>query len=319
VSLAALITALRASRGFMHKQDIAPALARLGLGGASPIAVGDDCAAIPDGGSFLLLAIEGFVEDFVAADPYFAGYCGVMVNLSDIAAMGGRPIAVVDAIWSDGASAAGPVLAGLGEAAARYGVPVVGGHTNVRAAGPQLAVAILGRAHKLLTSFAARPGQVLIAAIDLRGAMRPRGPYWDASTTQSPAALRAALELLPRLAESGLSAAGKDISMAGIIGTALMLCESSRVGATIDLAAIPRPPEMPLERWLPAFPSFGYLLTATPENAAAVLAHFAAGGVAAAVIGRIEPGTRVRLTLQDEDSDIWDFAQAGLIGVNDLA
>jgi hypothetical protein len=37
------------------------------------------------------------------------------------------------------------------------------------------------------------------------------------------------------------------------------------------------------------------------------------------VIGGIEPGTRVRLTLQDEDSDIWDFAQAGLIGVNDLA
>ena len=35
--------------------------------------VGDDCAAIPDGDGYLLLAIEGFINDFVAADPWFAG------------------------------------------------------------------------------------------------------------------------------------------------------------------------------------------------------------------------------------------------------
>ncbi|MFH7168792.1 AIR synthase related protein, partial [Klebsiella pneumoniae] len=73
---------------------------RLGIGrlGARGLAVpaGDDCAAIPDGDGHLLLAIEGFLDGFVAADPYFAGFCGVMVNVSDIAAMGGTPVAVVD-------------------------------------------------------------------------------------------------------------------------------------------------------------------------------------------------------------------------------
>ncbi len=316
MSLDELVTSLRTSRGFAHKQDIAPSLARLGLGGESAIAVGDDCAAIPDGDGFLLFAIEGFVEDFVAADPYFAGYCGVMVNLSDIAAMGGRATAVVDAIWSTSADEASPVLDGLGAAAARYGVPVVGGHTNTRARAALLSVAILGRSKKLLTSFDATPGEVLVAAIDMRGALRPSGPYWDASTGQDPAALRAALELLPALAEQGLSRAAKDISMAGIIGTTLMLCEASRVGAVIDIDAIPRPPGVALEAWLKAFPSFGFLLTATSENAPALLAHFAAGGIAAAVIGEIDDTSQVQLTLGGERAQFWDFAAAGLIGVN---
>ncbi len=53
------------------------------------------------------------MNEFVAGDPWFAGWCGAMVNISDIAAMGGRPIAVVDAIWADGEADAAPVLAGL--------------------------------------------------------------------------------------------------------------------------------------------------------------------------------------------------------------
>src|SRR5580704_12202726 len=62
--------------------------------------VGDDCAAIPEGDGFLLFAAEGMLESFVADDPWFAGYCAVMVNLSDIAAMGGRSLAVVDILWT---------------------------------------------------------------------------------------------------------------------------------------------------------------------------------------------------------------------------
>ena len=88
-SLAGLI---RESRGLRHKADIAPVMQRLGIGAGDAVAVGDDAAAIPDGNGYLLLAIEGFVEDFVAADPWFAGYCGIMVNVSDILAMGGRPM-----------------------------------------------------------------------------------------------------------------------------------------------------------------------------------------------------------------------------------
>ncbi|MDE2083124.1 MAG: sll0787 family AIR synthase-like protein, partial [Burkholderiales bacterium] len=241
MTLDELADTLRASRGFAHKRDIAGAVAQLRVAGDAQVRNGDDCAAIPDGDGHLLFAIEGFVEDFVAQMPWFAGYCGVMVNVSDIAAMGGRAIAVVDALWSTDAAHAAPVLQGLAAAAERYGVPLVGGHTNQRAASGQLAVAILGRATRLLTSFDARPGDALVMAIDLRGEFMEPHPFWNASTSAPAARLRADLAVLPDLAESGLCDAAKDISMAGAVGTTLMLLEGSGVGGTINVDAVPRP------------------------------------------------------------------------------
>jgi AIR synthase-related protein len=314
MNLAAITTALQNARGIAHKADIAPVLARLGLHGDATIAVGDDCAAIPDGEEFLLFAIEGFVPEFVADDPYFAGYCGVMVNLSDIAAMGGRPVAVVDALWSRDAAQAAPILAGLKDAADRYGVPVVGGHTNSRAGAEMLSVAVLGRARKLLTSFDARPGQNIIAAIDLRGRMRDPAPYWDASTTAPAARLRADLEILPAIAEAGLCRAAKDISMAGIAGTLLMLLEASKLGGFIDLAAIPRPAEIPLERWLLAFPSFGYLLSVAPQDSDEVIACFTQRGIAAGVIGGTDDSRNVTLRHGAAVQNFWRFEEKALTG-----
>ncbi len=71
--LEALAATLRASRGLAAKQDISAIAARLGISGASAVPVGDDCAAIPDGDGYLLFAIEGFMNEFVAGDPWFAG------------------------------------------------------------------------------------------------------------------------------------------------------------------------------------------------------------------------------------------------------
>jgi AIR synthase-related protein len=314
MELEAITTMLREARGVAHKADIAPVLARLNLGAATAIPIGDDCAAIPDGDGFLLLAIEGFMPEFVAADPHFAGYCGVMVNLSDVAAMGGRPIAVVDAIWSEGEANAAPILAGLAQASSRYGVPVIGGHTNTRVTSNLLSVAILGRAKTLLTSFDAKPGQNIIAAIDLRGAMRDPQPYWDASTKAAPATLRENLEILPEIAEQKLSAATKDISMAGVVGTTLMLLEASRLGGVINLAAIPKPAHIPLERWLLAFPSYGYLLSVAPENTQAVLNKFMKSGIAAATIGTTDASRIVRLRDGKEEATLWRFSDAALVG-----
>ena len=101
LAISALAQRLRRSSGIAAKSDIAAVAASLGLSGDDVIPVGDDCAAIPDGDGYLLFAIEGFMNEFVAGDPWFAGWCGVMVNISDVAAMGGRPIAVVDAIWAE--------------------------------------------------------------------------------------------------------------------------------------------------------------------------------------------------------------------------
>ena len=127
VALDSVVATLRDSRGLAAKRDIAAVTSRLALSAESVIAVGDDCAAIPDGDGYLLFAIEGLMNEFVERDPWFAGWCGVMVNVSDVAAMGGRPIAVADAVWAAGESGAAPILDGLRAAAKAYGVPIVGG------------------------------------------------------------------------------------------------------------------------------------------------------------------------------------------------
>ncbi len=153
-----------------------------------------------------------------------------------------------------------PVLDGMRAASATYGVPIVGGHSNTRTDRGQLAVAILGRAKRLLTSFDARPDDRLIAAIDLRGRYREPFSNWEAATDAPPRRLIADLEILPSIAEDGLAIAAKDISQGGLVGTAMMLAECSRVGATIDVTRVPKPDGVPLDRWLTTFPSYGYLL-----------------------------------------------------------
>jgi AIR synthase-related protein len=315
----ALCDALRASRGFAHKRVISDVMQRLQPVLPAGIAVGDDCAAIPDGDDHLLFAIEGFVEDFVERMPWFAGYCGVMVNVSDIYAMGGRPLAVVDALWSAGAQAGAPVLDGLAEAARRYGVPVVGGHSNHKAARGQLAVAIVGRARKLLTSFDARPGDALVMAVDLRGQWQEPYPYWNASTGAPAERLRADLDVLPALAEGGMCEAAKDISMAGAVGTALMLLECSRVGACIDVDVMPRPSSTNFDdkdallRWLCAFPSYGFVLSVRPSRVGAVLQRFRARDIACTVVGEVHEGPQVTLRHRGDEAQLWDLAATPFI------
>jgi AIR synthase-related protein len=313
-ALAEIEETLRSSRSFASKADIATATARLGLSGASAIAVGDDCAAIPNGDGYLLLAIEGFISAFVAQDPWFAGWCGVMVNISDVAAMGGRPIAVVDAIWASGNESGDPILGGLRDASAAFGVPIVGGHTNLRADTQQLSVAILGRAQRLLTSFDAVPGDRLVAAIDLRGRYRDPFPNWEAATNAPADRLRGDIELLPLIAEAGLSVAAKDISQAGLVGTAMMLAECSGVGLSIDVGAVPRPDGVALEGWLLSFPSFGYILSVPPPHLGEVLARFARRGIAAADIGAVTAGSIVEVTDGVVRETVWDFVRNPLIG-----
>ena len=319
MTLGELCELVRTSRGVAHKRDIDAVMQVLGnhpllMSGGRVIPVGDDCAAIPDGDGYLLFAIEGFVNEFVEKEPWFAGYCGVMVNVSDIYAMGGRPIAVVDALWSRDGEAAQPVLDGMAAASLIYDVPIVGGHSNRRNDREQLSVAILGRAKKLLTSFDARPGEHLVAAIDLRGRFHDPYAYWDASTSAPAERLRDDLAVLPSIAEDGLARAAKDISMAGVVGTALMLLECSGLGATIDLDAIPRPDGVPLERWLAAFPSFGYLLSVPDDKLKQVQARFAVRDIACASFGRTDDSHVVRLARDEASATVWDFREEVLIG-----
>ncbi|WP_245939729.1 sll0787 family AIR synthase-like protein [Stenomitos frigidus] len=276
--------------------------------------LGDDCAAIPDGSGYLLMAAEGMLPSLVETEPWFAGWCAVMVNVSDIYAMGGRPIAVVDTLWSQAKTLSDSLLDGMRAASEVYGVPIVGGHTNGHSHYNALSVAILGRATQLLTSFDAQPGDRLLIATDFRGKPHPKHPFWNAATTADPVQLRGDLALLPYLAESGLCQAGKDISMGGIVGTLLMLLETSNCGAVLHLDAVPCPPEMLLERWLLCFPSYGFLLSVRPENVDAVRSLFHQRDLICEAIGDVQATPQLILKHQEQTAVFWDLAEQSLTG-----
>lgn len=316
MTLAELAARLRSALGVQAKRDIQCAAQRLGHSErrGALLSPGDDCAVIPDGEGFLLLAAEGIWPPFLATDPYFAGYSAIMVNVADVYAMGGRPVAVVDVLWGSSTAALEPIWDGMVAASRVYDVPIVGGHTSARSPFEALAVAILGRAARILSGAAARPGDALLCAVDLRGRWHPAYSFWDASTGADPARLRADLEILPALAESGRCDAAKDVSMGGLIGTALMLLEASGAGAALDLDAVPRPAEGPLERWLLAFPSFGFLLSVRPEQAEAVQAAFAGRDLACARVGTVDGSRRLVLRAGGEEVALWDLGAEPLTG-----
>lgn len=316
-SLPSLLAALRSSKAIAHKSDIQH-IARA-LQGAwradHQHPNGDDCAVLDEAQGYSLLAMEGFINQFVQHDPWFAGWCGVMVNLSDIAAMGGRAQAIVNAIWSANDDKARQLLSGMTAASQAYQVPIVGGHTNLRSEQQQLAVAVLGKAKRVLSSFNARSGLVLIAAIDLRGRWRKPGFNWDAATAAEPAQLRQAMEILPMLADRELAVSAKDISQAGLLGTLLMMLESGRSGADIDLLSIPKPTDCAWLEWLQAFPSFGYLLAVEPAHVSTVLNSFHACEIAAAQIGQLNDSKQLYVTQSQERACFWDLNDRPLTGM----
>jgi AIR synthase-related protein len=293
-----------------HPAVVEKALIQLAYGPAVSVAggarVGDDCAAIPNptGNGHLLFAAEGMLESFVADDPWFAGYSAVMVNLSDIAAMGGRPLAITDVMWSASEESSMKMWQGMRAAAEAYNVPIVGGHTTRAVKGPSmLAASVLGYAGAhLITSFDAKPGDHLVIAIDMHGEYRGGKPFWNASTSTPAERLRADLELMASLSEKGLCSAGKDISNGGIAGTLAMLCATSDVGALVDLEKLPAPYETPLERWMVSFPSYGYLLAVSPENLSETLSHFVASKITCMEIGAFTERHGIWLQAGDEQA-----------------
>jgi AIR synthase-related protein len=304
---------LRHSLGLQHKQDIQQAARHLGAATES-IQLGDDCAAIPRGDRTLLLAAEGMLPQLVAEEPWFAGWCAVMVNVSDIYAMGGVPIAIVDTLWADASEHSDALWAGMQAAAAAYQVPIVGGHTNRHSPYTALSVAILGEATHLISSFNAQPGDSLVLAIDLRGQPYKHYPCWNAATATDPERLRADLALLPHIAAQGWCDAGKDVSMGGVLGTTLMLLETSRCGAVIELDTLPHPPGFDPLRWLQLFPSYGFVLSVRPDRQGSVTALFQGRDLWCDRIGRVEPGHRLRVQYDQDDCLLWDWHAQPLTG-----
>ena len=315
LNLSEVARALRESPVFQNKCHIRPALEIFaGFDRAFGIQNGDDAAAIPDAEGFLLLAAEGITTPIVRKNPYLAGKCAVLANVNDIYAMGGRPIAMVDVIGTPDDESAREICRGMRDNAVRFRVPVVGGHLLRTTFDASVALAVLGRARRLITSFDAHPGDTLLLVSRTRGDWLRDMGFWNCTLESDDVDLVPNLELLPLAAEGGLVAAGKDVSMAGIAGTTVMLAESSQVGAVVDLDAIAAPPGVEIVPWLLAFMSYGFVLAVPPARLDAVIAHFGGPRVCAVPIGSFLEERRVLLCRGGEQAVLWDFTSQPFVG-----
>jgi selenophosphate synthetase-related protein len=121
------------------------------------------------------------------------------------------------------------------------------------------------------------------------------------------------LDLVAAAAEAGEAWAARDVSMPGVAGSLLQLCESAGgLGAVLDLDALPVPPGLSLERWLLSFPSYGFLLVGDP---AALVARFAGAGLACAPIATLDGGGALRLRAGGDEEPVWDLAAEPLTGL----
>ncbi len=117
------------------------------------VGIGDDAAAIKPGPGLMLVSADMMVEG-VHFEPGLAswselGYKALASNMSDIAAMGGRPrYYLVSAAFTGGEDARclEELYAGLEQAAGPYGVRLIGGDTTSTPGPRVVSVTILGEA-----------------------------------------------------------------------------------------------------------------------------------------------------------------------------
>jgi putative N-acetyltransferase (TIGR04045 family) len=258
---------------------------------------GDDGAPVP--GTDVIAATDAILPSMVERDPEWAGWCSVLVNVNDLYAMGATPVGLLDALGARDASFARRVLRGLTDAARAWGVPVLGGHTQLGVPAA-LSVTALGRTDRPVAGGGAGPGQRLRVTADLGGGWRPgyTGSQWDSSTRRTPAELRALADAVPALAPT----AAKDVSMSGLVGTVGMLAEASGCRAILDVADIPAPAGVTRADWLTCFPGFAIVSAEEGTRQAAP----GPGGPAAlpgfltsAVCGELVPGAGVALRWPD--------------------
>lgn len=316
---------VREYEGVRRKHTIGEMVRALKIDAPHVIAsFGEDAAVIEHHGEALLLAADGIWSRLMEADPYWAGYCSVLVNIHDIAAMGGHPIAMVDIFSIAKTTVQEQVVKGMHDASAQFGVPIVGGHLHPDAPYSVIDVSILGSARldSIIYSHTACEGDRVVAAIDLSGRVHPSCSLnWDSVTMKSAAEVRSQIALLEEIAQRHLVTAGKDISNPGLIGTLGMLLEVSGKGAEIDLGLIPRPDlaknNMTFEQWVRMYPGMGFILTAKKEHVKELVRLFAGVGMTACEIGAVNTSRELRITYDGQETQVFDFIDNGIMHLSE--
>jgi thiamine-monophosphate kinase len=282
---------------FFTQQPIKNSSTRLGIG--------DDCAllSIPEGFE-LAITTDTMVENvhfFAGTDPELLGHKLLAVNLSDLAAMGAKPVSVtlaltlpkVDENWLTA------FARGLLSLAERHSVDLIGGDTT---SGPlTLTVQAMGLVPKgrALRRSAARPGDFIYMTGLLGDAGLGLKIKQGYSCADSDAALTRFNRPEPQIeagqALIGIANACIDLSD-GLAGDLGHILEQSRVGACLDWDALPLSKAVlayinDTGDWampLTAGDDYELCFTVSPEQAAQLT-------VAATKIGIIEaqPGLRL--------------------------
>ena len=320
MNLESLAAELRGFVGVTRKKQIGELISFFPIESKQIIAsFGEDAAVIDDGDEVMLFAADGIWSKLMDADPEWSGYCSVLVNVHDIAAMGGWPVAMVDVLSAGDPEISRRVLEGMKKGIEKLRVPIIGGHLHPDTPYSALDVAILGKAKKnaVILSSTAQPGEVVIAAYDTDGSPHPKFSLsFDSTSFKESSVLAEQLGAMRELGESGLVRAGKDISNPGLLGTLAMLLETSKVGAVVDVDAIVVPEGLTLAGWLQMYPGMGFVVTTRPENQEKVLEVFTRRGLTARVIGRVTDERRLIIRSGEEESVLFDLARECVTGIH---
>ncbi len=210
-------------------------------------------ATADDGGVYRLDRDRALVQtvDFftpIVDDPFLYGQIAAANALSDVYAMGGRPLTALNivAVPADivPPKVINAILRGGAAKLKEAGCACVGGHC-IR--NPEaiygLAVTGLVSPRRLITNAAARPGDLLVLTKPLGTGILTTGIKRGLT---SPAAARKAVRCMSQLnavgatlAERGLVRAGTDVTGFGLLGHLGSMCRASGVAAEISFAKVP--------------------------------------------------------------------------------
>ena len=296
--------------------------------GAAPpevaLGIADDCAALDWGGpDFLLWTVDTLVEgvhfDLAYTSFSLLGRKSLAVNLSDIAAMGGKPAyALLSLGWPPGRNLA-PALEfgqGLAACARDFEVTVVGGDTVSSTLGVAVAVTVIGRVPKaeMLRRSGAQVGDLIYVTGtlgDSAAALEILRRQLEVDPSLREPLVRAHLDPQPQvaagrlLAQGGLATACIDLSD-GVATDLYHICRLSGVGARLATENLPLSPGVrAVARMLGKDPEalalrggedYQLLFTSSPAQAARVPETFTQAGLEAPTpIGEICSGKEVIL------------------------
>lgn len=223
--------------------------------------IGDDCAVIPrsDGVDTLVstdLLTEGVHFLRHRIQPRDLGWKAAAVNLSDIAAMGGKPVGTFLSLAIPKDCDEGfikQMMEGYAEASRHYGTPLLGGDTCASADALTLNVTVLGECPqgKALLRSAALPGDAIYVTGTLGDSAAGLKALLEAlpETPLTKALIRRHYHPVPRIAEgrqiAACTKAGAAMDLSdGLASDLRHILKASGCGAGIDLKALPLSAEL---------------------------------------------------------------------------